>query len=96
MLNNVFNRRIFSKGRRFYHGMTGGEIVYNKLIQYNIKDVWISTGGAVMPLVDAFYKGNINYYLPSHEQSGGHCAAGYAKVTGKPGISIVTSVTAAP
>lgn len=77
--------------KRFYHGMTGGQIVYNKLIQYNVKDVWISTGGAVMPLVDAFYKGNIKYYLPSHEQSGGHSATGYAKVTGKPGISIVTS-----
>lgn len=91
MLNNVIRNRVKKIGSRLYHGLTGGQIVYNKLHQYGVKDVWISTGGAVMPLVDAFYNGDINYYLPSHEQSGGHCATGYAKVTGKPGISIVTS-----
>lgn len=76
---------------RKYHGLTGGQVVYEKFIENNVNHVWISTGGAVMPLVDAFYKGNIKYYLPSHEQSGGHAAAGYAKSTGKPGVSIVTS-----
>lgn len=76
---------------RNYHGQTGGQIVYHKLKENNVKDVWISTGGAVMPLIDAFYQGDINYYLPSHEQSGGHAASGYAKSCGKPGISIVTS-----
>lgn len=91
MLNNVIRNSVKKTTSRLYHGLTGGQIVYNKLLQYGIKDVWISTGGAVMPLVDAFYNGKINYYLPSHEQSGGHCATGYAKVTGKPGISIVTS-----
>ena len=44
-----------------------------------------------MPLVDSFYKGEINYFLNTHEQSGGHAATGYAKSSGKPGISIVTS-----
>ena len=44
-----------------------------------------------MPLIDCFYKSKINYYLNTHEQSGGHAATGYAKTTGKPGISIVTS-----
>lgn len=76
---------------RTYSGLSGGHIIYNKLKENKVKDVWISTGGAVMPLIDAFYQGDINYYLPSHEQAGGHAAAGYAKSTGKPGISIVTS-----
>ena len=44
-----------------------------------------------MPLIDAFYNGDINYYINTHEQSGGHAATGYAKSTGKPGVSIVTS-----
>ena len=44
-----------------------------------------------MPLVDSFYKGEINYFLNTHEQSGGHAATGYAKSSGEPGISIVTS-----
>ena len=77
--------------KRSYHGLTGGEIIYKKLLENKVSDVWLSTGGAVMPLVDAFHNGKINYYLPSHEQSGGHSAAGYAKSTGKTGISIVTS-----
>ena len=77
--------------KRSYHGLTGGEIIYKKLLENKVSDVWLSTGGAVMPLVDAFHNGEINYYLPSHEQSGGHSAAGYAKSTGKTGISIVTS-----
>ena len=77
--------------KRNYSNLTGGQIIYNKLLENNVEHVWMSTGVAVMPLIDAFYQGKINYYLPSHEQSGGHSAAGYAKSTGKPGISIVTS-----
>ena len=83
LLNKLFFRN--------YNGQTGGQIVYNKLREKKVENVWISTGGAVMPLIDPFYNGDINYYLPSHEQSGGHSATGYAKSTGKPGISIVTS-----
>lgn len=80
-----------SNMKRYYSGLTGGQIIYQKLKENNVTDVWISTGGAVMPLIDAFYEGDINYYLPSHEQSAGHAASGYAKSSGKPGISIVTS-----
>ena len=71
--------------------LTGGQVIYSKLLEHNVKDVFLYTGGAVMPLIDAFYKGKINYYLNTHEQSGGHAATAYAKSTGKPGISIVTS-----
>ena len=71
MIRFAFSRKIVTNGILFrtYHGLTGGQIVYKKLKENNVKDVWISTGGAVMPLVDAFYSGDINYYLPSHEQS---------------------------
>jgi acetolactate synthase I/II/III large subunit len=93
MLRFTFSQKIVTNSvlYRSYHGLTGGQIVYKKLKENNVKDVWISTGGAVMPLVDSFYSGDINYYLPSHEQSGGHAATGYAKSSGNPGISIVTS-----
>ena len=73
------------------HSLTGGQVIYKKLIEHNVKDVFLYTGGAIMPLIDAFYKGKINYYINTHEQSGGHAATGYAKSTGKPGMSIVTS-----
>lgn len=87
MLKSIFTNR----NLRCYSNLTGGQVIYSKLIDHNVKDVFLYTGGAVMPLIDAFYQGKINYYLNTHEQSGGHAATAYAKSTGKPGISIVTS-----
>ena len=66
MLNNNILRSFRGISKYKYFNMTGGQIVYTKLIENGISDVWISTGGAVMPLVDAFYKGkklNIIYHL---------------------------------
>ena len=81
--------------RRRYHGLTGGQVIYQKLLEKKVKDVFFYTGGAVMPLIDAFYKGEINYFINTHEQSGGHAATAYAKsrqcYNQIPGISIVTS-----
>lgn len=72
--------------------LSGSQIIYNKLLQHDVKDVFIYTGGAIMSLIDMFYKNNqINYYINTHEQSSGHSATGYAKSTGKPGIAIMTS-----
>ena len=87
-------KSIFTKSRRIvrnYHSLSGGRVIYEKLIENNVTDVFLYTGGAIMPLIDCFYNGEINYYLNTHEQSGGHAATGYAKSTGKPGVSIVTS-----
>ena len=69
----------------------GANIIYNKLIEKNVTDVFIYSGGAIMPLVNCFYKGKINYYINSHEQNCGHAATGYAKSTNKTGVCIVTS-----
>ena len=68
MIRNLLSRNLNTIIRRSYSkyaGMTGGEIVYNKLKEKSVKNVWISTGGAIMPVVDAFYKGDINYFLSS-------------------------------
>ena len=72
--------------------ISGGKIIFNKLIQNNVKDVWLYSGGAVMPLIDCFNnQKSINYYINTNEQNLGHSATGYAKSTGKPGVCIVTS-----
>ena len=72
--------------------LTGAQIIYRKLLQHNVTDVFTYTGGAIMPLIDTLYKSSkINYYINTHEQSAGHAATGYAKSTGKPGICIMTS-----
>ncbi len=48
-------------------------------------------GGANLPTYDAFYDAGIRHVLVRHEAGGGHAAEGYAKATGKVGVSIGTS-----
>ncbi|HEV3035542.1 MAG TPA: biosynthetic-type acetolactate synthase large subunit [Solirubrobacteraceae bacterium] len=48
-------------------------------------------GGANLPTYDAFVTGGIRHILVRHEAGGGHAAEGYAKATGKVGVSFATS-----
>jgi acetolactate synthase-1/2/3 large subunit len=48
-------------------------------------------GGANLPTYDAFYDAGIRHILVRHEAGGGHAAEGYAKATGKVGVSFGTS-----
>jgi acetolactate synthase I/II/III large subunit len=48
-------------------------------------------GGANLPTYDAFYDAGIRNILVRHEAGGGHAAEGYAKATGKVGVSLATS-----
>jgi acetolactate synthase-1/2/3 large subunit len=48
-------------------------------------------GGANLPTYDAFYDAGIKNILVRHEAGGGHAAEGYAKATGKVGVSLGTS-----
>lgn len=69
----------------------GADIIYNKLIEKNVKDVFIYSGGSIMPLIDKFYKSPINYYVNTNELNTGLSAVGYSKSSNKTGICIVTS-----
>ena len=40
------------------HNLTGSKLIYNKLLENNVKDVFMYSGGAIMPLIDCFYKGS--------------------------------------
>ena len=48
-------------------------------------------GGANLPTYDAFVDAGIRHILVRHEAGGGHAAEGYAKATGKVGVSLATS-----
>ncbi|MDF2455864.1 MAG: Acetolactate synthase large subunit [Cytophagaceae bacterium] len=48
-------------------------------------------GGAVLPIFDALYDSSIKLIITRHEQGATHMADGYARVTGKPGVVLVTS-----
>jgi acetolactate synthase I/II/III large subunit len=48
-------------------------------------------GGANLPTYDAFVDAGIKHILVRHEAGGGHAAEGYAKATGRVGVSFATS-----
>jgi len=71
--------------------MTGGEVIFNMLKEHGVDCVFGYSGGAVLPLIDAFHGKDIRWITSAHEQCSGHSAAAYAKSTGKFGVAIVTS-----
>ena len=71
--------------------MTGAQLVYQKLLDNSVKDVFLYSGGSIMPLIDCFYQGPIDYYVNTHEQNCGHAATGYAKSSLRTGVVITTS-----
>lgn len=50
-------------------------------------------GGAIMPVYDALYdyRDRLNHILVRHEQAAAHAAEGYARVSGRTGVCLVTS-----
>ena len=92
-LDNLIPKRFILCNGKITHKLdnTGGHKIYNSLIRNNVKDVFLFSGGSVMPIVDQFYGGSINYYVNTHEQNCGHAATGYAKSSGNPGVCLVTS-----
>ncbi|KAJ3299556.1 Acetolactate synthase, mitochondrial [Borealophlyctis nickersoniae] len=73
-------------------GMTGGEIFHEMMLRQGVKVVFGYPGGAILPVYDAIYNSDyFDFVLPRHEQGAGHMAEGYARVTGKPGVVLVTS-----
>ena len=77
--------------------MSGARIVLESLKREGVDVIFGLPGGAVLPLYDALYDfpGPLRHVLVRHEQAAGHAADGYARVTGKPGVCIVTSGPAA-
>ncbi|MCL2646444.1 MAG: biosynthetic-type acetolactate synthase large subunit [Phycisphaerales bacterium] len=72
-------------------GKTGAQVLIQMLAEHGVTDIFGYPGGVVLPIFDALYDADVNFYLVRHEQGAGHMADGYARATGKPGIVIVTS-----
>lgn len=70
---------------------SGSELLVSALQKQEVELIFGYPGGAVLPLYDTLYKGEIRHILVRHEQGAVHAAEGYAKATGKPGVVIVTS-----
>lgn len=73
--------------------ITGAHALIRSLIAEGVDKVFGYPGGAIMPVYDALfdYSDSIEHILVRHEQGATHAAQGYARVTGRPGVVIVTS-----
>src|SRR5476651_604328 len=75
-----------------YKGKPGGQIFHEMLIQQHKVEVMFGyPGGAILPVFDQLFKTPAKFILNRHEQASGHCADGYFRATGRPGVVIVTS-----
>lgn len=70
---------------------TGSELLVDSLVHEDVDFIFGYPGGAVLPLYDTFYDGKIQHILARHEQGATHAAEGYARVSGKTGVVVVTS-----
>ncbi len=72
--------------------MNGAKMVIESLHQEGVEVVFGYPGGAIMNVYDEIYKQNyFQHILNRHEQASIIAAEGYARSTGKVGVSIVTS-----
>ena len=72
--------------------LTGADILVQFLKDEGVEYVFGYPGGAVLHIYDALYgEEGIEHILVRHEQGATHAADGYARVTGKPGVVLVTS-----
>lgn len=72
--------------------MTGAEIFFEALRKENVEYIFGYPGGATLKIYEQLYDVDfLNHILVRHEQGATHMAKGYAIVTGKPGVVLVTS-----
>ena len=75
--------------------LTGAQALIKGLEQENVEVMFGLPGGCILPAYDPLIKSSIRHILVRHEQGAGHMAEGYAHVTGRPGVAMVTSGPAA-
>lgn len=73
--------------------ITGSEALMRSLEHEGVTTLFGYPGGAIMPVYDALYgySDKLNHVLVRHEQAATHAAEGYARVSGKVGVCLVTS-----
>ena len=77
--------------------LTGAQALIESMLNEGVDTIFGYPGGAIMPTFDALYDYDkkVNHILTRHEQGATHAAQGYARVSGKVGVCLVTSGPAA-
>lgn len=75
------------------NSISGAEILMRALIDEGVDTLFGYPGGAIMPVYDALYDytDRLQHILVRHEQAAAHAAEGYARVSGRVGVALVTS-----
>ncbi len=75
--------------------LTGAQALIKSLELEGVEVIFGLPGGCILPAYDPLLDSPIRHILVRHEQGAGHMAEGYAHVTGRPGVAMVTSGPAA-
>jgi acetolactate synthase-1/2/3 large subunit len=75
--------------------LTGAQALIKSLEMEGVEVMFGLPGGCILPAYDPIIDSPIRHILVRHEQGAGHMAEGYAHVTGRPGVALVTSGPAA-
>lgn len=72
--------------------ITGAQITIESLLAEGVDTIFGYPGGAILPTYDALVQNPaLRHILVRHEQGAAHMAEGYARVSGRPGVVLVTS-----
>lgn len=69
----------------------GGRLVSKALARHGVTHLFTLCGGHIQAIYDGCLDDGIRIVDVRHEQTAGHAADGYARVTGKPGVCAVTA-----
>jgi acetolactate synthase-1/2/3 large subunit len=69
----------------------GGRLVAQGLKRHGVTHVFTLCGGHIQAIYDGCIDEGIRVVDTRHEQTAGHAADGYARVTGTPGVALVTA-----
>jgi acetolactate synthase I/II/III large subunit len=69
----------------------GGRLVSKALLRHGVTHLFTLCGGHIQAIYDGCLDDGIRVVDTRHEQTAGHAADGYARVTGRPGVCAVTA-----
>lgn len=71
--------------------MIGADAIVECLKKENVEILFGYPGVAIAPFFNSLASSDIKSVLIRTEQNAAHCASGYARISGKPGVCVVTS-----
>jgi len=71
--------------------VNGGDLFVRALTREGVKYIFTLCGGHIAPIYNACIDEGIGIIDVRHEQVAAHAAAGWARVTGEPGVAVVTA-----